>query len=396
LTKQAFAKMDLSSLSSQLLARASSDLSDGASLMDLSAIEQLKGNLSSGIAYQKAALERCNLYTVGKSKAERLRLLVIAAPVSMGGNTPIEFLVNDSDVEILTTFIAPDVARVDPLPEFDLAFVAAPADCHQISKLETTTPAQTYLWEVERFIKDLNISVINKPQEIFGLDRDRLPAKFKEAEKLIVPDVLRCNLDLIARLIQENGTEGFADSSFPFVIRPIGSHAGYGLKLILNTQQLCEYLTKYKFADYFISPFIDYRSFDGLFRKYRIVFIDGKAYPCHMAIGKQWKLWYMNAGMNKDEWKRKEEEAFMSDFENTFASRHQLQLDAIADAIGLEYFGIDCGVDRAGNLVVFEADNALLVHDMDPVEIYPYKRPAMHRIFDAFTKMLFEKAGKFA
>jgi glutathione synthase/RimK-type ligase-like ATP-grasp enzyme len=35
----------------------------------------------------------------------------------------------------------------------------------------------------------------------------------------------------------------------------------------------------------------------------------------------------------------------------------------IQERIGLDYFGIDCGLDRAGNLFVFEANASMLVHE---------------------------------
>lgn len=33
--------------------------------------------------------------------------------------------------------------------------------------------------------------------------------------------------------------------------------------------------------------------------------------------------------------------------------------------IGLDYFGVDCGLDRSGNLVMFEANASMLVHDQN-------------------------------
>jgi hypothetical protein len=38
--------------------------------------------------------------------------------------------------------------------------------------------------------------------------------------------------------------------------------------------------------------------------------------------------------------------------------------------------------------VVFEADNALIVHDMDPHEVFPYKKPQMQKVFSAFAGMI--------
>lgn len=54
--------------------------------------------------------------------------------------------------------------------------------------------------------------------------------------------------------------------------------------------------------------------------------------------------------------------------------------------IGLEYFGIDCGLDRLGNLVVFEANASMLVHNRN--EEFPYKARFVLRIKTAFDEML--------
>ena len=64
----------------------------------------------------------------------------------------------------------------------------------------------------------------------------------------------------------------------------------------------------------------------------------------------------------------------------------------MARAFGLDYFGIDCAEDRSGNLVMFEADNALIVHDMDSPQVFPYKAPRMREVFTAFTDMIARRA----
>lgn len=61
-------------------------------------------------------------------------------------------------------------------------------------------------------------------------------------------------------------------------------------------------------------------------------------------------------------------------------------MHAIQKAIGLEYSGIDCALDGAGQLVVFEVNASMLVHRHN--EAYPYKAPAVLRIKQAFGAML--------
>lgn len=110
-----------------------------------------------------------------------------------------------------------------------------------------------------------------------------------------------------------------------------------------------------------------------------------------MAIADQWDVWYLNAGMDASAEKRREEATFMDQFARNFARRHHSALTAMTDGIALDYFGIDCAEDADGNLIVFEADNALIVHDMDSAAIFPYKQTHMQNIFHAFEALLLKK-----
>ena len=71
------------------------------------------------------------------------------------------------------------------------------------------------------------------------------------------------------------------------------------------------YLDSRDEQQFFISRFVDYSSGDGLFRKYRVVFVEGRPYACHMAIADHWDVWYLNAGMRDSAAKRLEEEAIL-------------------------------------------------------------------------------------
>ncbi len=37
---------------------------------------------------------------------------------------------------------------------------------------------------------------------------------------------------------------------------------------------------------------------------------------------------------------------------------------------------------------MFEADTAMIIHDMDPPDLYPYKAPAMSELFAAFQALI--------
>jgi hypothetical protein len=183
---------------------------------------------------------------------------------------------------------------------------------------------------------------------------------------------------------------GTAD--FPLIARTIDSHAGRGLARIDAAGAVEAYLRDHPGTEFFISPYVDYRSSDGLFRKYRVMWVDGHPYPCHMAIAEEWKVWYLNANMAASAAKRVEEARFMLEFDAGFGLRHAAALTAISERFGLEYVGIDCAEMPDGRLLVFEADVALVAHDMDPPDVYPYKVPQMQKLFSAFHDMLKRKS----
>jgi hypothetical protein len=71
-------------------------------------------------------------------------------------------------------------------------------------------------------------------------------------------------------------------------------------------------------------------------------------------------------------------------------------LDAIAGRVGLDYFIIDCAETSDGSLLVFEADNTAVVHNMDSPDVFPYKPAQMQKIFAAFVAMIEKRAASSA
>ena len=383
LTKLAYQGGDLNPLRLDLVTRIfKGGLSAGA-LMDLSVIEQLHGNLEAGLDWQSKAFESCRMFVTCQGKAARKRVLVFAAPIHMGGNAPVDFLLQGEAFEIVTYYPGADSSpsAMPVLPPHDIAFCAAPADAED---------AEVFFQNVRRISAQTGIHVLNLPEKLVKPERDTLPVLFEQTAGLRLPKTVRVERGaLVDNLYTGEDTALLDGIGYPYVVRPVGSHAGLGLAKIESPGEMFAYLEQRPEPEFFVGEFIEYASDkDGSFRKYRIVLVDGKAYPCHMAISDQWDVWYMNANMTESEAKRLEEAEFMDTFDSTFNKRHRAAFTALAEGIGLDYFGIDCAEDADGNLVVFEADNALIVHDMDCETTFPYKKRHMHRIFSAFEAML--------
>jgi hypothetical protein len=134
--------------------------------------------------------------------------------------------------------------------------------------------------------------------------------------------------------------------------------------------------------------YIDLRGEDGRVRKYRVMAVGGTLYPLHLAVSREWKVHYFTADMASDAANRGEDERFLADPINTIGTRGWAALGRIRDALGLEYAGIDFGIDRTGRIVAFEANATMIVLPPGPDTIWDYRRAPVARIVDAVRAML--------
>jgi len=387
LTQMAFSGKDLRPLWHELMDKVTDDVAGSGIGMDLSVISQLLGDQPTGLALQNESLALHRLYrSPCAENLAHLRVLAFAAVMDIGGNTPLEFLLQGSDIELVTYYVVPGVPLPSPMPEHDVAIVVAPDG----------DAARASMKDIEALTASWPRPVLNLPARIGILDRDRLYHMLSKITGLEIPQTARIGRGQLNDIAKGMSLPAafLTNGSFPLIIRPIGSHAGFGLAKITDPAGLSAYLMGRPEPEFFISPFVDYASADGMFRKYRIVFVDGKPHACHMAIADEWKVWYLNADMALSVPHRLEEAVFMEDFDHDFSLRHAGALAQMAARIGLDYFAADCAETRDGALLVFEADNTAIVHDMDPPSVYPYKSAQMQKIFKAVQTMLYHHAGR--
>jgi len=381
----AFGGTDLRPLRDQLMSGVADGTAGAGEGLDLSLIAQLLGDKPTGMAIQAEVLAFHQLFRSPCSvENPNLRVLALAAAMDMGGNTPIEFLLQDSAIELLTLYVVAGVELPAPLPDHDVAIVIA-SDSDQCREA---------LQRIDHAASRWPRPLLNPPRLVGNLDRDKLYRLLSGIEGLDIPVTAPATRAQLQDLAQPNtGLEGLAaDVEFPIIVRPLGSHAGAGLARFDDRAAIGRYLAERPEPEFFVSRFVDYAGDDGLFRKYRIVIVDRRPYACHMAVADRWDIWYLNAGMAFSESKRLEEENFMRNFDSDFAARHQRALAAMIERIGLDYFTVDCAENRRGELLIFEADNTAVVHNMDSPELFPYKAPQMRKVFDAFAAMLFRRA----
>lgn len=336
---------------------------------------QALGDPDAGIAYLQAAVAETPL-TVRQASNPQRRVLVLNTPGDFQANLPVAMLLDEATTDLHTLWLRDPAALPTDLPEIDCVFIAIAQDHRHADALRAA----------DALAGCIGKPVINAGHRIAATGRDAAAALLRDVPGAIVPHQMMCARAKLAERI-----------AFPAIIRPRHSHAGIGLARIANHNELRVYLADQPAEDQFFSaPFIDYRSTDGQWRKFRVVFVDGRPMPFHMAIHDDWAVWYYNAGMDRDADKRVEEAAFLDDISAVFPRQAMQALQEIAARIGLDYFGLDCGLMPDGNLVVFEVETGMIVHDRPEGEVFAYRLLPAKRILTAVTAMIDARIAAYA
>ncbi|UAK26471.1 tetratricopeptide repeat-containing protein [Sphingomonas nostoxanthinifaciens] len=371
----AFDQVDISALWQSLSDRVAAKDNVAAALVDMSMLLQSHSQSEAALTLLKEAMRFQRDYCVVHGDGSGLRLLAFVTPGDFMANTPLDFLLNGSNAVLWLHHVDSTTTDLDNLPEHDVAFVAIGEANHH----------GPILARLEELLADFDGPIMNNdPALISTLTRDGVSDILANEPSILVPANRRAPRAAMAAVAEGADPSALLGADFPLIVRPIGTHAGHGMEYIDGAAAIAAYLETTDAADFYAAPFVDYRGANGWFSKQRIVLINGKPFPSHLALSDHWMVHYLNAGMSDDARKRAIEADWMENFDSDFAVRHRTAFEALYQRIGLDYFGIDCAELPDGRLLVFELDVAMVVHDMDDATIFPYKKVAMQRLFDAF------------
>jgi tetratricopeptide (TPR) repeat protein len=344
--------------------------SDAESQYWIGAIAQALGD---DAAAQKAYAQAAQIQPLIRRPAAKsppdFRVLALYAPFA--GNTPSAFLFKDTCFETDTLALLPSGTPQTAFSADDVALV--------VNLISDADQAADVLPRAAELARHLGKRTINDPAKIMRTTRDAIADLLLAMPGCRIPKIRRLKAD-------ENRSAAALDVSFPLLARPCGTHGGDDFEKIADDAALTAFLAERPDQDHYLIEYVDYRSSDGYFRKYRFIFVGDQILPYHLAVGRDWKLHHDSTDMEDHAWMQEEEAAFLKDPATAFNIAHQAALRAIKERIGLDFFGIDCGVDSAGDLVVFEVNASMLVHEGN--EKFPYKDPFVQKIRTAFHDML--------
>ncbi|MBN9548815.1 MAG: tetratricopeptide repeat-containing protein, partial [Alphaproteobacteria bacterium] len=182
IVRAVFEGREISPLWNSLFGRVSADITDAAAFLDVSILLQAIGEEDKAALSQKAALELKRTYRIRNGSGAGLNVLVFVTAGDFMANTPIEFLLEDSDTNILLHYVDAEMPDLKDVPEHDVAFVA-------VGESEANLPV---LSNLDRLLRDWPGPIINNaPRHIMALSRDGVAEALKDEASVLAPTAVR-------------------------------------------------------------------------------------------------------------------------------------------------------------------------------------------------------------
>ena len=304
-------------------------------------------------------------------------LLIVSA---LGGNIPTAALLDERQFRVtvlVAEYVPPDLA----LPPHDVVFNSiGDADLCR----EGLDAARAIATRTDR-------PVINHPLAVARSGRIANADRLRGIAGVATPHMASVAHDL---LVGPDGPAALAAQGFdfPLLLRAPGFHTGRHFVRVARPDDLADAARALPGDTLSVIAHLDARGADGRFRKYRVMIVDRGLYPLHLAVSADWKVHYFTADMAGSAAHRAEDAAFLADMPGAIGARGLAALQAIAEALALDYGGIDFGLSPPGDILFFEANATMAVYPpmIDPK--WAYRRPAVERIVAAAQTMLIERA----
>jgi glutathione synthase/RimK-type ligase-like ATP-grasp enzyme len=325
-----------------------------------------RDDLSQALDELKASV-KISASRVPATGSDPLRVVQLGS-VHAGGHTNTDRVLSAAATETTTVLIE----YWDPaweLPPHDLLFNAiADADV-----------ASTAL-DIAQYVAERSpAAIVNAPAAVRKTTRTENAIRLRGIAHLRVPAVERVSRERLRTL-----------RDFPFLLRAPGYHNGTHVALVRNRAELEVAASALPGEQFLAIEYVDGLAADGKIRKYRAMIVGDELYPAHLAIGNAWNLHYFSASMGSSE--RAEEAAYLRDMDAALGRPACAALRAIGRELGLEYAGVDFGVDPDGHVVLYEANASMTLFLPDgPDE--GYRRNAVLAIDQALSVLLRAKAA---
>jgi glutathione synthase/RimK-type ligase-like ATP-grasp enzyme len=306
---------------------------------------------------------------------------------------PILLLVSASDGNIPTGQLLDDRVFLTSVLVAEYCDPAVPLPPHRLifNSIGDADLCSDGLQAAATLVERTPVPVLNHPAAVRETGRRSNAARLGRLPDVIAPRIAAAPRRVLrgpqARAMIEG--RGFA---FPLLLRAPGFHTGRHFVRVDGPDDLAAAASSLPGDDVWIIQYLDARGRDGKARKYRVMIVDGKLYPLHVAVADHWKVHYFTADMNERPEHRGEDAAFLESMAGVLGPRAVRGLEQVRDALGLDYGGIDFAIGPAGEVILFEANATMTVNAPAPDPKWDYRRAPVDRVLRAVRTMLLERA----
>jgi len=315
---------------------------------------------------QRSYAARTLVHTPYQGTGAPRRVLELVSAV--GGNIPTRFALDPTLFDVHTLVVEAFDAAV--LPAHDVVLNA-------IGDVDLAPDAPA---AAARVLTLTAAPVINLPARVIQTDRAGVAHGLRG-----LPGVVAPRLERTPRTGLEAAAEAFG---YPLLLRSPGYHTGQNFARVERPDDLAAAAAALPGEALLLIEPLDARDAKGAWRKYRVMLVGGRRFPLHLAVSEHWKVHYFTSAMAAHADHRAEEAAFLADMPKVLGPVATAALGHIQDTLGLDYAGVDFGLDAHGRLLLFEANAAMVVAPPGPESIWDYRRQATGRIISAVQALL--------
>ncbi|WND03449.1 TauD/TfdA family dioxygenase [Temperatibacter marinus] len=287
-----------------------------------------------------------------------------------------------------------NITKLNHYDQTDWASLATPDVDIFVNTVACAERMKEGLTALETFVENSGCRrIINPPRNVLETTRVKNYQSLGAIPGLVFPRTELFTVEGLSLLAVMKKIDEAA-LNYPIILRPSVTHTGKFVTLARTREDVESYFESHRYwGDYYAIEYRETVTDEGLYNKNRTFCIDGTFYPVAGLHHDQWNIHSGDRYSVMDKQKRLQEweQNYLENF-HEFLGEGLTALHAIRDQLKLDFFGVDFTKLPDGRLFIFEA-NASMRHNFDHAGNFPYTRPYLDKVSEAFDRMISQRVS---